>query len=657
MPARDPAVRDQPRMFHPVGARQRRDQRQPLDRQHRRVAGQGGDMDHLARAIGAAVGCQEHVHRPRRRAPLDPAVGEIEGRIGQREESEVIRAVPRQHQRGLRRPRAARQAGGEAGPAVRIGRGRAQHLVRAGDQRQFDPFARRGVRQGTHVQRQPVRPLETGQAQVRQHEPLGRARLFPPVAVGVAGRQRVDAGGQARQNLAQRQAGGDIAVQLHPHLARAGPDLARDAVGEGVFLPCGQRAAEPALLHHAGQVAVRHLAQAQLDPGQVDRLDRDRRFGRFRQDIGAAREPDLRAAVAHVLGQRDVLRQHLARGGGQALAQRDTVARPVIHAVETQRRSLDRDRQRRIRALHEGVVVDTRRDQVFREIGADARCGAVAFDAGARDAEPVEPDRPVQRRGDILARGLGAGQPQRRDHLAVAALAFQRIGHRHQRPGADGGHGAPQVAVQRRQFRAAQPALVLLVPGGGKAQHAPGVIGPEIGAVGQRDRHAQPAQRRRTVRSGKRGQDIVQRNARRGRLERQIAGKIGGLRQVGRRDPGQLRGQRIGAGARVGVDRHDLGRDRAGIGRALGDRRFRETGVRPRVEGEGPAGRIQQAGPRAGLQVGVEDRVQVRSVEIHVAGDDQSAVRQRPLRRQQRRGQEPGGQRTEETGHRITPSL
>ena len=98
-----------------------------------RVAHERGDVHVLAGAVDAALGVDVAVERARRLAALDAAVGEIEGVGGQIEEGVLAAAVLGDEDRRLQAAFAARQAGLEAGVAVGVGLGGAEHLVVAGD--------------------------------------------------------------------------------------------------------------------------------------------------------------------------------------------------------------------------------------------------------------------------------------------------------------------------------------------------------------------------------------------------------------------------------------------------------------------------------------------------------------------------------------------
>ena len=80
------------------GLRQEFDAVRPLDDERQRkvadgvrlrVADERGEVDDLARPVDAALRRHEHVERARRRAAVDAAVGQIEGRAGQIEEGVV----------------------------------------------------------------------------------------------------------------------------------------------------------------------------------------------------------------------------------------------------------------------------------------------------------------------------------------------------------------------------------------------------------------------------------------------------------------------------------------------------------------------------------------------------------------------------------------
>ena len=81
------------------------------------------------------------------------------------------------------------------------------------------------------------------------------SQLSPDGRVGDAGGEGVEAGGEAGDDLAHRQGGGDVVVQLLPELAGAVPDRLAEGVAEAGLLVAGQGAAEVAVAEDGGDVA------------------------------------------------------------------------------------------------------------------------------------------------------------------------------------------------------------------------------------------------------------------------------------------------------------------------------------------------------------------------------------------------------------------
>ena len=127
-------------VFHAIRARQDCGQGQALDRIRRAVAGQRGDVDHIAHAIGATVGRHERVDGRRGPAALDPAVGQVERRIGQRQERHILRVLIiadlRDQQRRGGCAGATHQTGIKGGKAVSARSHLTQHHVGPRHQRQ-----------------------------------------------------------------------------------------------------------------------------------------------------------------------------------------------------------------------------------------------------------------------------------------------------------------------------------------------------------------------------------------------------------------------------------------------------------------------------------------------------------------------------------------
>ena len=118
-------------------------QRQAWFRHALRVAKQGGDEHGLAGAVNAALGIKERVEAARRIAPRDPAIGEVEGVLGEAEKAVVV-AERRDHKARRRAPLAAREARIEIDPPVGPGRLHRQHFIVARDELERHAGERRG---------------------------------------------------------------------------------------------------------------------------------------------------------------------------------------------------------------------------------------------------------------------------------------------------------------------------------------------------------------------------------------------------------------------------------------------------------------------------------------------------------------------------------
>ena len=142
-------------IFHAIGPRQDRGQRQARQRGAFAVARQGGGMHRFTRAVRPPVGGQEHINRRCRRMPLDPAIRQVKLRVGQRQEGGVLAHLRHNHGRGGAIG-ALDQPGIKARIAADIGGHRPQHFIR--DRQQLQGHARLGggVTQRPHEHMQPV---------------------------------------------------------------------------------------------------------------------------------------------------------------------------------------------------------------------------------------------------------------------------------------------------------------------------------------------------------------------------------------------------------------------------------------------------------------------------------------------------------------------
>ena len=146
--------------------------------------------------------------------------------------------------------------------------------------------------------------------------------------------KRIDAWTQIAHHAVQRQKGGHVAVDLHRDGAAAFPHLLGDLGFQVVAGPLIQRAAEIVGLDGADQIAVGDAQKGEIERLGIHRADRNPALPYARQDIGATGEADFRATVADILGDGDVLLQHLAIGGGQALPEGQRVALAMLHPAD-----------------------------------------------------------------------------------------------------------------------------------------------------------------------------------------------------------------------------------------------------------------------------------------------------------------------------------
>ena len=632
MAPRHALVRHEAGVFDPVGPGQHRGQRHATYRLHLCVAQERRGVDGLARAVGAAVGGKEGIKRPGRRTPLDPAIREIKGRIGERQEGDVFVAALGGQQRRGGPAGAARQPGGKAHHAVSVGRGHPKRAVGPRQQRHLEPFERRRIRKPAGDHRKHVIPGQRRQPDIGEHEPLRRARLLVGIGPGHPRGQRIDPRRQIAHHLAHRQTRRDVGVEPVLDLAFSGPDLFGQFPGKALLGPGRKRAAEIVVLHGADQVAVRDPAQGQIDVSEVHRLDRQPGIGALGQHVGPAREGKRGRAVAHIGGDRHVADQRVALRRGQARPEGQIIALAMLHPGDADAPLVRDHRQLRIRQPHEGRVFLPGADQIFGKLGADPGRGAVGLDHVFGDAEAVLRDGPVQRLSDLIARRQPLGRPQRRHHEPPLPAGLERLGQLHQRGGALRLRPGPQVGIDRGQQRPALVGLRLaaIAAGCGIGPRQPRVVEPELCRVGLGERSPRPAQRVAQValRLGTAGgitqlfdaplpagmphADCVGLCARRN--------KLAGIEEPEITRPCLCPGKRLGPGG------DDLGRDRAVIGFALGHAGLGEAGVRTGVEGKGRTGRIAEAERLARLERGVEERLQVAAEEVRIATHDQAAL-------------------------------
>ncbi len=251
-------------VFHPIRTGEDRGERQAVNRLRPAVTGQCGDMDHFTCTVGAPIGSQKHIHRPRRRSPLDTPIRQIKGSIFQGQKSKILNSILA-HDLGLDHCCSStapptRQTGSKMRIAARVALCLAQYGIGVGDQRYLNSGAGHGIRQGLHLHMQPVAAGHGTEAKIRQDKPLGGVGVFIGVSALVTGRKRIDAHRLITNGLCQRQTGGHILVQRALHRCRSAPDLLCDVAGKVLLLPLREGTAKIAILNAAQQVAVTHAA-------------------------------------------------------------------------------------------------------------------------------------------------------------------------------------------------------------------------------------------------------------------------------------------------------------------------------------------------------------------------------------------------------------
>ncbi len=619
-----------PAVFHPVRPHEAHRQGQALKRVHPAVAGEDRGVHRLARAVGASIGGQEYVDGGRSLVARHATVRQVELRLGQRQEGEIVTlAHGHERRRAAAGPRG--QAGIEAGMTLRVGRGMADDGVRARQKRDLRPLDRGRVRKAAHDDIEPVRPAQARHAEIGDHEPLRRRRMVVGVKARHRRLQRVDARSEIAHHAVEGQQRGHVAVHFHRDIAGAGPDLLGDFRLQVLARPLVEGPPEIIGLDGADQVPVGDAQQRQVELFGIHRLDRDAALTHARQHIGAAGKAGVGAAVADILGDRDVLRQRLAVRGGQSLAEGQRVALAVLDPADADLAARGIDGEPAFGQLHEGRIVGARGDQVGVERRADARAGAVAVHLGFDDAKAVLADRVLEGGLGIVARLERLRQPQRRDHVATAAGDLEGAGERGERGRADRFAVAPQIGVDRGgggSFGIGAPVVFVRRR---SRQKQIGIVGPEVGAVGQVDRRpGQPdraAEIARLPGLGGRGKKLI--GARRtGDMRRRHAAclrercvEIGGPEEIDLAGPDR----RPAGGTGLGIADH--ARDRALIGVSPRHFGFQEARIGAGVEGEGVAGGLGKACRLAGGAGRVEDRSQIRAVEIHILNEDRAAVR------------------------------
>ena len=374
MPARALILDQLAGVFHAVRPLQHRRQRQSFHGGLLGIAGQRGHIHRFPRPIGTAVGRHENVDRRRSLAALDATVGQVELRVSQGQEGDVLIGLLDHHHRGGTPPRATGQASIEASIALVVRRGRSQHRV--GPVQQFHRHARlgRSSSQSADKHMQPVHPGHRRHPKVRDHEPLPGGRYRVGVHPRNSGLQRIDARRQPRKRLAHRKAGGDVLVHLLAYGGCPGPQRLAYRVGE-VFLGIDvDRRAEIVILHRAQKVPVGHAIQRKVQLFGVHRLDRQSWVTRFGQHIAPAGELHPRCPVTNVLRDLYRLRHDLPIGRRKPLAEGDRVALAMLKPGHAQLPiAAVLHREARVVQLHEGRIIDARGHQILAERRTDAR--------------------------------------------------------------------------------------------------------------------------------------------------------------------------------------------------------------------------------------------------------------------------------------------
>ena len=304
-------------IFHPIRTHQNGGQRHTGQRLCRAVTRQKRRMDHLARAIGTAVGRGKDIDRRGGGAPLDPAVRQVEFRVGQREEGHVLLCPGAKgggDQRGGGAILAPGQPGVEMCDAVSVGLCARQHRVGTADQRHCHTRACGHIREAAHRDGQAIGAPIGAQAEIRDGKPLQCRGNIIGILAGNRRLQHIDARPQGARHILHRQAGGHVTVDGANDIGGAAPDHLCQIVGQILRGPGIQRAGKVILLEAFHQIAVRDPQEAQIEMFGIHRLDGQARILGAGQDIGPARKAHGGAAVTDIGRDIGVFRQRLALG-------------------------------------------------------------------------------------------------------------------------------------------------------------------------------------------------------------------------------------------------------------------------------------------------------------------------------------------------------
>ena len=580
-------------------------------------------MNRLARAICPALGRQEEINGRCSGPTLDAPVREIEFRLAQAEESEVVPLLDGDHRR-----RCASTPGdkvsGEMHAALAVAVQFRQHPVRLGDEAHACVLDRRGIGQGPHDH---VNAIGAGQGRnphVRDEEPLGCRGLIAPLGAGNAGLQRIKPRPERGQNLAHRQAGGDILVQPVVDLTHALPHGFGHLAFETGQFPCVERPPEVILLQRADEVPVGHGIEGQRNLVGVDRNDRQRSTLDARQNIGPPREAQGGRPVPHIEPQRRGVAQGFTRGGGQTGPQGDLIALPMLNARNAELPPLRVDRQARNRGLQE-IRMGHAACQRFGEDRADARFGGIVFNAGRGHAEPIEPDRAVKLGLKRLGRGFGDRQAQRRDHVAPPVVVLQGAGQQKSGIGQLLSRLSPKGRVGGGDQGGAGHAALLGAVADLSFEGQPGIFHPVRRIVGDCDCRPVKTHGLQELPFCETGLGGIQNPLCRPGARVVAPGQGIGLSpcrgQIVGAQEGQLFHPPVQTRQDSGIGVAHRGRHGPVIGLHRQNVRLRETCAVSCVERECGAVRISKAGTRASDQSGVIDRGQISARKIGVLSD------------------------------------
>ena len=181
---------------------------------------------------------------------------------------------------------------------------------------------------------QAVIARERCEAEVGDDEPLRRLRRPVLGIVHRFGGKDISARLQLRLQLADRDGGRHLLVDVARDVDRSFPDLLALLRLDVVGFPQGELAQERAGGDGVSELAVADAEELGVHLRGVDGDDRDRRLAAGRKHVGSAEEARSGCAVAHQDVQLDALRQRLAVGGRQPLPRRQMIAAAMLDAVD-----------------------------------------------------------------------------------------------------------------------------------------------------------------------------------------------------------------------------------------------------------------------------------------------------------------------------------